>query len=305
MKSRNLVICDTEEEYAKALGMFLARKKELKLQVHICSGPDRCSDLGERSEADILISAAEYVEQMQKRILAKKVFVLGSGRSEARALGYPALYKYQSGEGVFREILKECAEMFEAEDLPQNVSGQGKKKIIGIFSPVHRIGKTKYALELGERMAESENVLYLNLEFFAGIDGHFEKENQTLSDVLYYARQEKGNLGLMLTTLICHRGNLDYIQPMTVSEDLKEVQGPEWVSLFRKILEQSIYETLILDIDEGISGLYQILKNCTEIHMPVSKEEVSQAKIRQFEHEATILGHEDILKKIVRRGGME
>lgn len=305
MKSRNLIICDTEEEYAKALGMFFMRKKELKLQVHICSGPDRCCDLGEKAEADILISAAEYAEQMQERILAKKVFVLASGGSEAQALGYPVLYKYQSGERLFREILKECAEMFEAEDLPQNMSGKGKKKIIGVFSPVHRIGKTKYALELGEKLAEQENVLYLNLEVFAGIDGHFGKGAQTLTDVLYYARQEKGNLGLMLTTLICHRGNLDYIQPVTVSEDLKEVQGPEWVGLFRKILEQSIYETLILDIDEGISGLYQILKSCTEIHMPVSKEEVSQAKIRQFEQEATILGHEDILKRIVRKGGME
>ena len=35
------------------------------------------------------------------------------------------------------------------------------------------------------------------------------------------------------------------------SEDVKEVSGTEWAGLFRKILEQSIYETLILDIDEG------------------------------------------------------
>lgn len=305
MKSRNLIICDTEEEYAKALGVFFMQKKELKLQVHVCSNPDCCCDLGEKITADILLSAAEYAEQMQEKASAQKVFVLGTGEKTARTLGYTVLYKYQSGERLLREILKECAEMFESEDLPQKVSGGRKGKIIAVFSPVHRIGKTEYALKLGEELAESENVLYLNLEVFAGIEGRFGQGAQTLTDVLYYARQEKGNLGLMLTTMICHRGNLDYIQPMTISEDMKEVRGTEWVSLISKILEQSIYETLILDIDEGIAGLYQILKSCTEIHMPVSKDVFSQAKLRQFEHEVTVLGHEDILKKIIRKGGME
>lgn len=304
MKSKNLVICDTEEEYAKALGMFFMQKKELRMQVHICSKPDNSDDLGERLKADILLSAAEYVEQMREKVPAEKIFVLGTGERLKQDIAYPVLYKYQSGERMLCEILKECSEMFETGSEVRNMSSGENQKIIGVFSPVHRIGKTEYALGLGEEMAESENVLYLNLEIFSGIDGHFKENAQTLTDVLYYARQEKGNLGLMLTTLICHRGNLDYIQPMPVSEDLKGIHGSEWVELFQKILEQSIYETLIVDIDEGIPGLYQILKTCSEIHMPVSDDRMSQAKIRQFERETAILGHEDILEKIIRKGGM-
>lgn len=37
MRSKNLVVCDTEEEYAKALAVYFMRKKELMLQVHVCS----------------------------------------------------------------------------------------------------------------------------------------------------------------------------------------------------------------------------------------------------------------------------
>ena len=50
MKSRNLVVCDTEEEYAKALAMFFMRKKELMLQVHVCSSVGHAEALGKRSE---------------------------------------------------------------------------------------------------------------------------------------------------------------------------------------------------------------------------------------------------------------
>lgn len=302
MTNKNLIVCDTEEEYSKALAVFLMQKKEFPFQVHVCSSLEHADSLGKSLHADILLSAAEYVKEMQEKLQAKKVFVLGTGKKTA-SLGYPAVYKYQSGEMILREIIQKCSELFEEEEMPQNMAAAEKRQIIGVFSPVHRIGKTEYALNLGEKMAESENVLYLNLEIFAGMGEYFGENSQTLTDVLYYARQEKGNLGLMLTTLVCHRGNLDYIQPMSVSEDIKEVSGTEWVSLFRKILEQSIYETLILDIDEGISGLYHILKCCTEIHMLVAKDRYSQAKLRQFEREASLLGHEDVLKKIVRKGG--
>ncbi len=303
MKSKNLVVCDVEEEYAKALAMFFMRKKELILQVHVCSSISHAAALAVKIHTDILLVAAEYAADVQEEVKAEKVFVLSTGNMSREEFSYPVLYKYQPGEKIFGDIIRECAELFDAGDMIYGASGNRKRKIIGVFSPVHRIGKTAYALKLGEELAESENVLYLNLEFFSGDGGHFEKSSQNLADVLYYARQEKGNLGLMLTTLVCHRGNLDYIHPMPVSEDMKEVRGSEWVSLLGKILEQSIYETLVVDIDDGIPELYRVLKCCTEIHMPVLEDEYSQAKIMQFEQEMSLLGEEDVLKKIIRKGG--
>lgn len=303
MKSKNLVVCDTEEEYAKALALFFMRKKELMLQVHVCSDLSHAEVLGEKVRTDILLVAAEYAKKVQETVKAEKVFVLSTGKKFDEKLDFPVLYKYQPGERMLSGMIRECADIFDAGDMVQGIAGNRKQKIIGVFSPVNRMGKTMYALKLGEELAASENVLYLNLEIFAGVGGHFEQNGQTLADVLYYARQEKGNLGLMLTTLVCHKGNLDYVQPMPVSEDMKEIRGTEWVELMKKILEQSIYETLVLDISDGIPQLYTLLKHCTEIHMPVLEDEYSKAKILQFEHEMNLLGQEDVLKKIIRKGG--
>ncbi len=301
MKSKNLVICDSEEEYAKALGMFFMRKKELMLQVHVCSNPDSAISVGEEIHTDILLADESSVKEVQEHVNANAVFVLSAGETEKKTLMYPVLYKYQEGERLLGEIVRECAELFSAEHIVRGAAGRTEQKVIGVFSPVHRVGKTTYALKLGEELAEFKNVLYLNMEIFGGKDGHFEQSRQNMADVLYYARQEKGNLGLMLTTLICHKGNLDYVGPMPVSEDAKSVDGEEWTGVLKQILEQSIYEILILDIDEGISKLYQLLGFCTEIHMPVLEDEYSQAKIRHFENEASLLGQEDLLRKILKK----
>ena len=184
MKNKNLIVCDTEEEYAKALAEFFMQKKEFRFQVHVCSSLEHANSLGRTFQADILVSAAEHVKKMQEKLQAKRVFVLGTGKG-AESLGYPVLYKYQSGEALLREIIQKCSDLFEEEEMPRNMAGAGKRKIIGVFSPVHRIGKTEYALSLGEKMAESENVLYLNLEIFSGVGERFGGNAQTLTDVLY------------------------------------------------------------------------------------------------------------------------
>jgi len=78
--------------------------------------------------------------------------------------------------------------------------------LIGVYSPIHRIGKTKYALELGKELAEKGPVLYLNLEEYAGGEHYFSKEQeQNLGDLLYYSKQETGNLGLRISMMICRR----------------------------------------------------------------------------------------------------
>lgn len=302
MDVKNLVICDREEGYAKALALYLTKKTELSVQVQVCSSMKHVLAVAE-SGIDYLIISEKYCLKDRKRVGAKKVFVLTSGNLKEKDEKETALYKYQSGEKLLGEMLKECDDLETAESFLWKNTKKQSGKIIGVFSPVHRIGKTTYALRMGERLSASSNVLYLNLEIFGGIGGHFEEGGQTLADVLYYVRQEKRNLGLILTTMVCHREGLDYILPMPVSEDVKEVEAEEWISLVRKIMNESIYETIILDIDEGIRHPYQLLKMCTEIHLVTDESVYSRAKERQFEKELLLLGYEDILRKMVRKEG--
>ena len=68
-----------------------------------------------------------------------------------------------------------------------------------------------------------------------------------------------------------------------------------------QILNQSVYETVILDIDEGIRDVYELLKSCTQIYLLTDQTVYSSAKIEQFEKELSLLGYEEILEKIERK----
>lgn len=301
MSGKNLIICDPEEEYAQALAVYLMQKKELSVQVQVCSSVSQLESLAQETQIHLLFLSEEYRREDRSRIDAEKVFLLYSHRDVKAEEGEILLYKYQPGRQIMAALIKECGFQEKEESIFGTFGRKKTAKVIGIFSPVHRIGKTSYGLRLGEELAASRNVLYLNLELCGGIGGHFEEGEQTLSDVLYYARQEKGNLGLLLTTVVRHRKKLDYILPMSVAEDMKSIRAEEWTELIRRILEESIYEVLILDIDEGLQEVLKVLNICTEIHMLWRKDRYSEAKIRQFEKEAGLLGYEKVLKKIIRK----
>ncbi len=301
MSNKNLVICDREEGYAEALAVFLMRRKELALQVQVCGGIVQAQTVLQERLADILLIGGAFPVAERRKLKAGKVFVLtGSGKTETED-GETAVYKYQSGEAILAEIIRKCSEEEDGDSLFVRTVKAGKIKIIGIFSPVHRSGKTGYGLKLGKELAASENVLYLNMELYGGIGGYFPREGHTLADVLYYARQESRNIGLVLTTLVEHMDGLDYLSPVRVSEDVRSVTAEEWVGLVRQIGEQSIYDVVILDIDEGLKGVYDLLRICTEIHVPTAGDTIAAAKILQMEEELHLLGYDDVKKKMVKK----
>lgn len=301
MESKNLIICDREKDYASAFAHYIMTKDELAFQVQTCSSLKHVLSVQEKEPIDYLFVSSAYPPEERQKMKAGKVFVLMENRTDAPGEHETAVYKYRPGDELLSELIRQCSTEGDSGNTFLKIAGKKQAKIIAVYSPVHRIGKTLYALRLGRRLAEEANVLYLNLETYGGIGGHFEEGGQTLSDVLYYARQEKSNLGLILTTIVGHRGKLDYVPPIQVSEDIKTVSGEEWIRLIQKIMEQSIYEILILDMDEGIREIYPVLRMCNEIHMPVAGDKVSESKIRQFEDELMLLGYEDIRRKIIRK----
>ncbi len=281
--------------------MYLMQRKELSLQVQVCSSLSHVQELAGHTRIDFLFLPESCAEEESLTVKAEQVFYLTADPAADKTgteEEIPRVFKYQSGEKILGEMLRRCRDLQEEGSLFRKPGGKKEAEVIGIFSPVHRVGKTTYALKLGEELSRSANVLYLNLELYGGAGGWFEDSQETLADILYYAGQEKGNLGMALTMTVKHRGELDYVLPDPVSEELKSVPVTLWLDLIRKIFAESIYETLILDIDEGIPGVYELLRACTKIYALKDETEYSQAKIARFERELKQLGYEDVLKKI-------
>lgn len=297
MNEKNLVICDKEFQYANSLAENIAKQSELSVKVHICSNLERVLQLMEERTIHILVVDEKYTYEERREITADQTFVLSKG--EVADLGEDewAVRKYQCCDGIIREIF----EVYVEKTKENLVCPMRKKraKLIAVYSPIHRIGKTTFALALGKEHARHRRTLYLNMEEHPGFDGASE-EGMNMGDLLYYLKQGNQNAGIRMQSMVRQMEEMDYLLPIPVSQDLKEVTLDEWELFLEKIVQGSAYESIILDIGESVQGLFQILEKCDRIYMPVLRDPISVRKMQRFEKDVERLQKGKLLQKTYR-----
>ena len=296
MSEKNIVICDKEVKYAEKLMENIMERNEFAVKVYVCSTWENVKILSQDRSIHILVVDETYAKRDCSEVDAEQIFVLTTGNCKNVYREEKCVYKYQCVDQILSEILETYFEKTK-----ENVMKSVKKefvKIIAIYSPIHRVGKTSFAIAFGKELAKFKKVLYLNMEEYFGYGEMFEQiDNGNLGDALYYTKQENSNFGLRLRMLVRTIDELDYIPPMPVSLDLKEVRWEEWKVLFKQIVEDSVYEVILLDIGESVQGLLKMLDLCDRIYMPVLEDDVSQEKLRKYEDNLQRLQLERLMEK--------
>lgn len=296
MSEKNLVVCDKELRYATGLGENISLRTEFALRVHICTSVDSVKQFREKQKLHILIIDEGFAYVEREQMDAEQTFVLTKGRCQDLGEKEKEIYKYQSADKILATVFETFCGQKE-NNLIKKMNTQ-KKKLIAVYSPIHRIGKTTFAIALGRELARTSRTLYLNLEEYADVGERFIRaEGKNLSDLLYFTRQEE-NIALRLSTMIAHMGELEYIPPVLLGADLKEISLEEWQSFLTSVLNETVYETVILDLSESIQGLLEILQFCDKVYMPVLEDGISKQKVQRFEEMLRQMGLSGLEQKI-------
>lgn len=296
LSEKNLVVCDKEFRYASSLGENISARKNLAIQVHVCSSLERVEELQTKKRIHIFVVDESYDAKERSSILADQTFVLVRGKGTDLQEHEVAVYKYQSADTIMQTIFEYYKEQYQ-ENLTK-VSVAKKTKIIGIYSPIHRVGKSEFAVALGKECAIRRRTLYINLEEYIG---HMELAKEgTLGDLIYYMRQEEGNFSNYLQEYVKKMEEMDYLLPIPNTEDLRQVTQREWEDLIEAIEVTGLYEIIILDFGEAVQGLFSLLGKCQIIYQPILADWVSEKKVIQFDENMQALGMEHIMKKLFR-----
>ena len=294
MNERNLVICDTELGYAQGLGENVLNHKEFSVKVYICSDLEHVLELAKEKQIHLFVVDEKYAYEERCTVGAKQIFVLCKGMVSDLGDKECAVRKYQCADGIIREIFAIYTERSKEE--LHYITTIKEAKIIAIYSPIHRIGKTTFAMELAKEYAKTKKTIYINMEEYAGFDGS-EQQGRNLGDLLYYVKQGNPNMAVRMEEMVVQKGDLDYLLPIPIALDLKQVTEEEWKGLFDEFRHNSSYERIVLDIGESIQGLFQILKLCNRIYMPILKDEISMRKIKKYETNLERLHLQEVYSK--------
>lgn len=293
---RTICICDREPEYSYQFMEVVNEKRTCPFIVKAFTSPQTLITYLRQDSADVILISPEFYDITISRMTAARFFLLMDGRETVIPEGLSQIHKYQKADNILRDILKE----YEITSIFSGSSSYDMQ-LYGVYSPLHRIGKTTFALAMCQELGKDKKVLYLNLESCSGFTDLMQREYSVdLTDLLYCARQEEGMLMSQLASAAQGFYNLDYIPPAKIPVELTDITAEEWNELLDQLIGSGIYDLIMIDFGEGIQGLLGLLARCDRIYMPVMDDFFSQSKLSQYEEMLETLDYQEIIEKTKR-----
>lgn len=282
MNGKTLVIYDHDIVYAKRLQEFLCNWQNNPFKVYAFTNKDDFFKIFKNEELpEIVLMSENSFESEIAKLDIKHIFILNETGLE-RYSEYINFHKYQAASKLFQEIFMEYTG--KADKIIPEFYGNKKAGLIGVYTPVSRCMQTSFAMALSQILGKKGRTLYINFEQFSGFSKLFRKGYlKDLSDLVYYFLYSKDKFLYWLKGVVEHFGNFDYIPPVLTAVSLVNVRSETWVDMLEKIVAESGYAYVVLDLNESVQGFLNVLGMCQKIYTIERKDAISMAKLYQYE----------------------
>lgn len=297
MKRNVLAICDPEQEYAYRLMDALGSRNDFPFEILAFTSVDKLHGSLQQKPVQILL-IAQSVFHAEMKTWGPQIILLWEEDAE-RPEGLPGISKYSSVVRIMKKITETA---LDAGSLCTLVQTDHRVAVYGFYTPVRRCLQTTFALTIGQILARRRKVLYLNFESCAGLAGMLGRQGEAeFSQVLYYLQEEPQEFLKRLYQAVEKVNGLDMVLPASCGFDLFEIGREEWQRLL-ELLAGSRYEIILLDLSEGIRGLFEILRQCSRIYTIVREDGFAAAKLEQYEETLEKSEYRDVRERMRKVG---
>lgn len=256
MNKLQLYVLDDDMVYAERLALFIrATEFAERMQVKLFSQMEFLLQAlkDPNLKGVLLISEAFYPLLQQYRTSLSKIFLSQHIRnSDSPETVHPFLFRYQP--------LHELTSLIEVIYSEKSLSSSGRTRpnstrVISVYSSSGNAGKSITAIHMAKQLAfRGERVLYLSLESTSPASQWLQGESGRLSQLLYYLKESSELIGPKLALLKSHdpTRRFDYLTPLEQMREMQEMSGEQVRKLLASIVDLSIYDTLIVDLETSI-----------------------------------------------------
>ncbi len=272
LKKYTVAVCDFEEEYAVRLMNYMNGQTTYGILALAFTNEDRFREYLENNSLDLALMAEEF----EGRQMEDKVVHL------CKEEGREGIYKYQPAS----EIIAKIQMILEKENRVKNFDVKGEIaqcKMIGIYSPIGRSGKTSFALA----MAKEKGSLYIGMEEYSDL----VEGRTTMSDFCYWIRKKEEMIVRKVEEqMVVEDEVCKLVSPLTYM-DLKELTVDEYAWFFDKLKTSGKFRKIVVDIGVGSLCSYSFLSLFHQVFIPTLPE-ISPEKERHFKKVLQFVGLE-------------
>lgn len=280
LKKYTVVVCDFEEEYAIRLMNYINGQSIYGILTLAFTQIDRFKEYLDNHSFDLALIAKEIVQEFGNELgleqMGEKVVHLCKEESEE------GIYKYQPASEIIVELQKMLEKEYQIKQF-ETKEEQTECKMIGVYSPIGRSGKTNLALA----MAKERGSLYIGMEEYSNLT----EGRTTMSDFCYWIRKkEEMIIKKVEEQMIIEDEIWKLLSPLTYL-DLKELTVDEYAWFFGQLKSSGKFRKIVVDIGCGSLCNYSFFALFHQIFVPILPE-ISSQKERHFKKVLQFVGLE-------------
>lgn len=277
MPNGTLAIYDPDIDYVHNLSEYLRSRDDFLYDIIIFTDTEALKKYSK--QIDILLFSD--LSLCTDYINATDIFFLCDENSLPPDRDFKALYKYQPADQILRQIMEQSR--FCSANAPISMGIHKSARIIGIYSPISRCGKTSFSISLGLSLCKSASTILISFDTFSYLRDFAPKNSRDISDLLFYYGEDLEHFSDRLVSMSYDIRELHFICPPLMPDKIKSTEIDKWESLLKAIIDCGVYQNVIIDISNSFPAPEKIMDLCTTVYMPVLKDFISTIKLRQYE----------------------
>ncbi len=294
-----MIIYDRDRKYADKAAGYINSKDGFPFEVRVPESVDATLYGKKGLNIDIALMDEDLYEESKAFVDEGTEVLLLSGDSLKKVGNKHVIYKYQSMEGIIKEILMYAS---SKDKLGNLITRKNQMKLIGLYSPVRRSGQTSLGLAMGQILSKTHRTLYVSMDCYGSVPG--EELNipysGDLSDLLYSMNNNVKDIASLIGGVSGNLGGLDVMPPMERHNDLISISYSQWRKFLGYLEEGTDYEYIILDMSLAVQGLIEITALCNKLITTVIDEKKDYCRLESFKKELEGIENINDNLKIIR-----
>lgn len=188
------------------------------------------------------------------------------------------IYKYQSYKVIQAKILDKLSGLEHIDMLGIT----SKSKLISVYSPINRIGKSLFCRQLAHFLSREQKVLYISFDLYTSLE-EAKASRVSFSDILYTYIKSNFNV-LKLKKIIDIEENLHIIKTFSHISDIFSLKEEEYLKFLKKLIESMDYEYIIIDWGDFCYYLETELEPSYKFIIPYIDDAYSKLKLEAFKY---------------------
>ncbi|MBQ4521437.1 MAG: hypothetical protein IJA10_00585 [Lachnospiraceae bacterium] len=279
MKQCYILIYEIEEDYLMAMMEYMNSDSSFPFLAVGFSNLKKALEYIEKNEVSLILSCEENVFPAQQRVVLLSKEAVPSEQREKK------IYKYQSGTSLKKALyytLKDAVYM----------EGEKSSRMILVYSPLGRCGKTAFSMALAGLNGEKPN-LYLSFEEVSSL----EEEGQ-MEEIILAIKERMETVVSKVQALAVRNGNREILSASRSFLDSKVLSYDDFQWFLEQLKKSGFFGRIVVDMGNGCLNDFRILSLFGRWYLPVLGDEISVKKLERFED---LLSHMQELNPDIRK----